>query len=286
MRFRDGVRDAPGLNVGAEHSTAAQRVELPRERPLIPGILVRRYQRFLADVRLDGDGDSEEEGGEIVTAHCVNTGAMEGLTEPGNRVWLSEADNPRRRTRYTWELVEAQGRIYGANTAEPNRLVGRLLQDGHLPFLGAWAEVRAEVGFAGRRRVDFLLRGSVRSAARERLLEVKNCHLLYPDGRAYFPDSRSERASHHLEALAGECTEYRDAAVLFVCQMTPVRAVRPSDAHDPVFAETARRVRRAGVRFFAISIEHRIDCVRLIGRVPVDLRPYDVRRVQRWRAQS
>lgn len=251
-------------------------VELPRERTLIPGVLVRRYQRFLADVRL--------EGGELVTAHCVNTGAMEGLTEPGNRVWLSEADNPKRRTRYTWELVEAQGRIYGASTAEPNRLVGRLLRGGHLPFLGSWREVRAEVPFAGCRRVDFLLRGTPRSASKERLLEVKNCHLLYPDGRAYFPDSRSERASHHLEALAAQRSATRDAAVLFVCQMTPVRAVRPSDAHDPVFAETARRVRKEGVRFYAVSIEHRVDAVRLIGRVPVDLRTYDSRRVERWRS--
>lgn len=253
-------------------------IELPRERPLIPGALVRRYQRFLADVRLDT--------GELVTAHCVNTGAMEGLTEPGNRVWLSLADNPRRRTRYTWELVEAGGRVYGANTAEPNRLVGRLLRGGHLPFLGRWREVRAEVGFAEGRRVDFLLRGNARDAERERLLEVKNCHLLYPDRRAYFPDSHSARASHHLEALAAERTGTRDAAVLFVCQMSPVRAVRPSDVHDPVFAETARRVRREGVRFFAVSVEHRVDAVRLVGRVPVDLRPYGTRRIEKWRSDG
>ena len=259
-------------------SESSEVVELPRERPLIPGVLVRRYQRFLADVRLDG--------GELVTAHCVNTGAMEGLTDPGNRVWLSEADNPRRRTRYTWELVEAAGRIYGANTAEPNRLVGRLLRGGHLSFLGTWREVQAEVRFAERRRVDFVLRGSARSAVRERLLEVKNCHLVYPDGRAYFPDSHSERASHHLEALAAARSETRDAAVLFVCQMTPVRAVRPSDVHDPVFAETARRVRREGVRFFAVSIEHRVRSVRVIGRVPVDLRPYATRRVEVWRSEA
>ena len=256
----------------------SQHIELAREKPLIPGVLVRRYKRFLADVRLDT--------GAVVTAHCVNTGAMEGLTEPGNRVWLSEADNPRRRTRYMWELVEAQGRIYGANTAEPNRLVGRLLRGGHLPFLESWREIRAEVAFADRRRVDFLLRGTARSAKRERLLEVKNCHLLYPDGRAYFPDSHSERASHHLEALAAERSRTRDAAVLFVCQMAPVRAVRPSDVHDPVFAETARRVRKQGVRFFAVSIEHEVESVRLVGRIPVDLRPYGVRKVQRWRSAS
>lgn len=115
------------------------------------------------------------------------------------------------------------------------------------------------------------------------LLEVKNCHLLYPDGRAYFPDSVSERARHHLEALADAIDRSTRAAVLFVCQMAGVEAVRPSDAHDPAFAAAARAVRRRGVRFFALQVRHTPKSILLDGRRPVELRPYQVEPVRRWR---
>ncbi|MCB1056518.1 MAG: DNA/RNA nuclease SfsA, partial [Acidobacteria bacterium] len=148
-------------------------VHLPRSTPLLEGRLRRRYKRFLADVEL-ADGT-------IVTAHCVNTGAMEGLTEPGSRVWLSRADNPNRKLAFTWELVETGGLVYGANTGLPNRLVRQLLEEHRLPWLAHFDEIRPERRYGERSRVDFWLGGK----RGELYLEVKNCHLLYPDGRAY-----------------------------------------------------------------------------------------------------
>ncbi|MCC5877518.1 MAG: DNA/RNA nuclease SfsA, partial [Candidatus Sumerlaeia bacterium] len=93
----------------------------PYPTPLIQGVLLGRYKRFSADVRL-GDGT-------VVTAHCVNTGRMEGLTLPGRTVYISPADNPKRKLRYTWEIVEVDGVLVGANTSIPNTLVGALLRD-------------------------------------------------------------------------------------------------------------------------------------------------------------
>lgn len=246
-----------------------------RSEPLVEGRLVRRYKRFLADVELAG--------GEQVTAHCANTGAMEGLAEPGLKVWLSRADNPARKLKWTWELVEMGGRIYGASTAEPNRIVGRLLEAGALPWLGKFEEMRAEKTYGERSRADFWLR----RGRREVFLEVKNCHLIYPDRRAYFPDSVSARAVQHLEELAAEAARpHGRAHVLFTCQMPGVKAVRPSDAHDPLFAETARQVRRTGVRFSAVEIVHTPRTVTVTRRVPVELRPYGVGRVERWRREG
>lgn len=247
-------------------------LHLPRPEPLLEGILLRRYKRFFADVELT-DGSK-------VTAHCVNTGAMEGLTTPGNRVWLSRADNPARKLAFTWELVETDGILYGANTGLPNRLVRRLLEERRLPWLAHYEEVRPERPYGERSRVDFWLGGR----RGELYLEVKNCHLLYPDRRAYFPDSVSVRATGHLRELAAVLAPKVRAEVLFVCQMPGVREVRPSDAHDPVFATTAREVRAQGVRFSAIQVEHTPDEIVIRRRVPVSLKQYPTARIERWRA--
>jgi sugar fermentation stimulation protein A len=260
--------------------TALPRV-YPRQQPLVEGRLVRRYKRFLADVELAG--------GEVVTAHCVNTGAMEGLTRPGNRVWLSRADNPKRKLAFTWELVETQdGRLFGCNTGFPNRLVKRLLAEGALPWLRGYPEIRPEQRYGENSRVDFHLI----HRRRELYLEVKNCHLVYPDGRAYFPDAVSQRATGHLRdlaaviqpAIAGQ-RQVR-AEVLFTCQMPGVKAVRPSDAHDPEFASTARQVKAQGVGFAAIEVLHTPETVTVTRRLPVSLAPYGVKRVARWRREA
>jgi sugar fermentation stimulation protein A len=249
-------------------------VRLPRPRPLVAGHLRRRYKRFLADVEL-ADGTE-------VTAHCVNTGVMEGLTQPGIRVWLSRAENRNRKLAWTWELAEVGGRIFGTNTAEPNRIVRQLLERGALPWIGRFDEMKPERPYGEGSRVDFWLR----RGKREVYLEVKNCHLLYPDGRAYFPDSVSARATNHLRELAAVASPEVRPHVLFTCQMPGVEAVRPSDVHDPEFARTARRVRREGVRFSAIEILHTPEEILFTRRVPVDLRSYGLTRVMRWRSAA
>lgn len=245
---------------------------IPRPEPLIEGVLRRRYKRFLADVELAG--------GEVVTAHCVNTGAMEGLTTPGNRVWLSRANNPKRKLAFTWELVQADGILFGANTGFPNRLMRRLLEEQRVPWLSHFTEVRPERPYGESSRVDFWLRGR----RGELYLEVKNCHLLYPDRRAYFPDSVSARATSHLRELAAVLAPKVRAEVLFVCQMPGVKEVRPSDVHDPTFAATAREVKAQGVRFSALQVEHTPDEILIRRRIPVSLREYGTQRVERWRS--
>jgi sugar fermentation stimulation protein A len=246
-------------------------VHMPRAEPLVPGTLLRRYKRFLADVQLDS--------GSKVTAHCVNTGAMEGLTRPGTRIWLSRADNPKRRLKFTWETAEIAGRMVGVNTSLPNRVVGLLLRQRALPWLARWEIVTAERHYGQRSRVDFHLSGG----GREHYLEVKNCHLVYPDGRAYFPDCVSGRAAEHLRELAQVVGHGCSAEVLFVVQVPGARAVRPSDVHDPVFAASARMAHAAGVQFSAIVLSQTPDAITVEKRIPVDLRPYGTARVARWR---
>lgn len=249
-------------------------VRIERRAPLVGGTLLKRYKRFLADIRL--------EDGRIVVAHCVNTGAMEGLTRPGTRVWASESDNPARKLKYTWELAEVDGALLGVDTSLPNRIVGRLLAAGKLPWLGAFDECVAERKYGDNRRIDFWLR----KGERETFVEVKNCHLLYPDGFAYFPDTVSERAAHHVRELAKAASSGHRAEVLFFCQIPGAKGVRPSDVHDPAFAAATREAAKAGVVFSAIALAQTPNEIVVLGRVPVDLEPYATESVETWRRRN
>jgi sugar fermentation stimulation protein A len=260
--------------IAQEASAATPLARWSREEPLLKGTLLRRYKRFLADVEL--------ESGEIVIAHCVNTGAMEGLTQPGIPVWLSRATNPARKLAFTWELAEVGGRMWGVNTSLPNRLIARLLSEKSLPWLAHWRCIRAEKKYGARSRVDFWLCHEQADDAPGHYLEVKNCHLLYPDGIAYFPDCKSERATSHLEEL-GRCAS---AEVLFVVQVPGALGVRPSDFHDPTFASAARHAAQTGVKFSAIGVTHTETDITVYGPLPVDLDPYSLDNHATWQAAN
>ncbi|MEY2632636.1 MAG: hypothetical protein RIR00_1290, partial [Pseudomonadota bacterium] len=175
--------------------------------PLLPGRLLRRYQRFLADVQLDD--------GRLVTAHCANTGSMLGCCTPGSRVWLAPATAPGRKLAWTWELVEVEDQCVGIHTGRSNALVAEALRAGRVPELAGYSRLRQEVAYGGadgrRSRIDLLLEADTRPRC---WIEVKNVTAAVSGGIALFPDAPSSRGRKHLLEL-GERVAAGERAVLF-----------------------------------------------------------------------
>jgi sugar fermentation stimulation protein A len=201
---------------------------------LIRGTLVQRYQRFRADVRLPS--------GEIVTAHCTNTGSMIGCKEPGSVVYISRSDKKGRRLLYTWEIVEVGRTWVGINTMHPNRLVAEAITSGAIAELQGYDNVRREVVTRQGTRLDLCLEGSSGFC----FVEVKNVTLAV-DGAAAFPDAVSERGTKHLKELMWLRREGHRGAVVFVIQRTDCRIFRPADEIDSEYGRWLRRAIKAGV---------------------------------------
>lgn len=211
--------------------------------PLVSGRLVKRYKRFMADVILDQDGSE-------VTAHCANPGSMLGLKEPGSRVWLSVSDNPKRKLKYSWELIEADGALVGINTAHPNRLVEEAICAGRIAALSEFASLRREVKYGKNSRIDILLETSCGSKI---YVEVKNVHLMRQSGFAEFPDSVTARGAKHLDELAEMVTEGHRAVMVFLVQRPDCAKLGIAGDIDPNYAAAFTRARNAGVEVYAIG---------------------------------
>ncbi|NQU59315.1 MAG: DNA/RNA nuclease SfsA [Rhodospirillales bacterium] len=178
--------------------------------PLIPGRLVKRYKRFLADVEL--------EDGTVVTAHCANSGSMLSVKEAGAEVWLSPARNPERKLRYTWELIKIGATFVGINTALPNAIVEEAIKADKIPELTGYATLRREVKYGKNSRIDLLLEDPGRPIC---YVEVKNVTLrrgLEKGDPVEFPDSVTTRGAKHLVELSDMVAQGHRSVMMYLVQ--------------------------------------------------------------------
>lgn len=231
-------------------------VTLPK---LVGGVLVKRYKRFLVDVRMAD--------GRLVTAHCNNTGSMKGCAEPGARVWLSHHDNPRRTYPYSWELVEADGCLVGINTLLPNHLVARAIEAGAVPALAGYDALRREVTVEKGTRLDMVLDKKGQPPCN---VEVKNCTLVR-HGVAAFPDAVSQRGRKHLLALAALKAKGERSVIFFFIQRPDAVRFTPADDIDPAYGKTLREVAAEGVEIEAWRARVTKTRVSLERPLPVSL---------------
>ena len=225
--------------------------------PLIPGRLIRRYKRFLADVALDAGGD--------VRVHCPNPGRMLGLDAPGSRVWLSQGTNPLRKLPLTLELVEADGSLVGINTMQPNRLVEEALCAGRIEELAGYREMRREVAYDGGSRIDLLLREPGRPDC---YVEVKNVHLRRA-GAAEFPDCVTARGARHLAAMRRQVGAGARAVLVYVVQRTDCATFAVAEDIDPVYAGAFREALAGGVEAVCRACTIGLDGIELAVPLPI-----------------
>ena len=222
---------------------------------LVPARLIRRYKRFLADVMLESDGRE-------VTAHCPNPGAMLGLADEGMRVWLEPNDDPKKKLKFGWRLVELDGAMAGIDTAVPNRVVGEALRAGDVSEVADYSGVRAEVKYGKNSRVDFLL---TQDGKPDLYLEVKNVHLKRVGDLAEFPDCVTARGAKHLDELSDMVALGHRAVMFYLVQRTDCTRFDLARDLDPAYGAAFAKARAAGVEVLCYDTVITTDSV-LIGK--------------------
>ncbi|TGN38352.1 DNA/RNA nuclease SfsA [Marinobacter confluentis] len=236
--------------------------------PVTEGRLIRRYKRFLADVILP-DGSE-------VTAHCPNTGSMLGCQPDNARVVLSVSDNPKRKLKYTWELVETSAGVWACvNTARPNAQAREAIEQGVVTELSGYPVCRPEVKYGSEKsRIDLHLSGH--ESLPDAWVEVKNVTLCDDQGLGYFPDAVSTRGQKHLRELIAQVEAGDRAVLLFVVNHTGIELVKPADHIDPAYGKLLREAGAAGVEVLAyrsglVNKGEPDGDLSLVGPVPVSL---------------
>jgi sugar fermentation stimulation protein A len=209
---------------------------------LIPGTLIKRYKRFLADVKLLS--------GEIVTAHCANSGTMKECSEPGRKVYLSYHDNPKRKLKYTWEMIEMPTSLVGVNTLVPNRLVQNSIEHDLVKELKGYDKIKPEVKAGEHSRLDFLL---TKENSTKCYIEVKNCTLV-SDGRAYFPDAVTSRGLKHLIELQNLVSKDIRCVMFYLVQRMDAKIFKPADHIDPAYGKELRQAVKNGIEILVYDV--------------------------------
>lgn len=211
------------------------------QTPLVPARLVKRYKRFLADCTLDD--------GREVTAHCANPGSMMGLAVPGIRVWLEPNDDPKKKLKFGWRLVDHEnGHFTGVDTSLPNRALRAALTAREIAPLAHYATVKPEVKYGENSRIDFLLTDP---ALPDAYVEVKSVTLSRQNGLAEFPDSVTARGAKHLNELARVAAAGHRAVLFYLVQRTDCSRVSVARDIDPVYGAAFEAAQDAGVEVIA-----------------------------------
>ena len=228
---------------------------------LLEGRLLRRYKRFLADVELPG--------GEVITVHCPNTGAMTGCAEPGSRVWLSVSDSKTRKYAHTWELVETSRGMACIHSARANRVVREAFAAGRIPGFGDYPDIRPEVKYGEGSRVDLLLQGDVGRV----FVEVKSVTLCREGGCGAFPDAVSERGRKHLRALQAVRDKTTRAVMFFCIFHRGINTVSAAGDIDPRYRDALQQALAAGVEVQAWGASISPQGIDLLRPLPFSLDP-------------
>ena len=222
---------------------------------LVHGRLLKRYKRFLADVELD-DGTK-------VTAHCTNSGTMKSCLEEGAEVFLSPVNDPKRKTKFTWEMIKINNSWVGINTGNPNKLAFDAVNEGIIPSLTGFTNVKREVKFEDS-RFDVFAENNQEKV----FIEVKNVSL--KEGKfALFHDAVTTRGQKHLKTLMEVKTKGMRAVMLYIIQRMDVEIFAPAKNIDPDYARLMQKAHQSGVEIIPFQAEVSPSEIKLVKILPV-----------------
>ena len=211
-------------------------------KSLIKGKLIKRYKRFFTDVKIDKD---------TVTAHCPNTGSMKGLLDEGNEVYLSKNDNPKRKLKYSLEIIKAKNNLVGVNTHLANKIVHHGLANNLIKELVNIESINSEVFFDKETRFDFL----IKKKEKKSFIEVKNVTLFRDKNTAEFPDAITERGSKHLLTLINAIKKGYKSYLIFLVQIQNMKYFKIAKDIDEAYYKNYLTASKAGVNFLAYGCE-------------------------------
>ena len=201
---------------------------------LLKGKFIRRYKRFFTDIEVNN---------KTVVAHCPNTGSMMGLLDRGNEAWISEHNDPKRKLKFTLEMIKVKKRIIGVNTHRANRIVEHALENKLIKEFSMIKNIRAEFKYSDDTRFDFL--------CDKKILEVKNTTLMREDDLAEFPDAVTSRGRKHLQKLKESIKKGYKPYVLFLTQIQGINNFRIAKDIDSTYYKEYLDAKKSGVSFLA-----------------------------------
>ena len=216
--------------------------------PLLSGTLKQRYKRFLADITLDDGRD--------ITAHVANPGSMLGMKEPGMRVWVSPAANPKLKLKFSWELADLDGVLVNVNTGHPNKVGEEGILAGQIAELNGYDTLRREVKYGEGSRIDILL--SDESDRPDCYIEIKSV-TLKRDVNAEFPDAKTARGAKHLVELANMVADGHRTVMLYLVQRGDCDTFSIADDIDPAYAKGLQEAIKAGVEVLCYGCDVTTD---------------------------
>lgn len=225
---------------------------------LTTATLIKRYKRFLADVKLDD--------GTTITVHCPNTGSMLSCSTPGSRVAISTSDNPKRKYPNTLEMVMDNNTWVGVNTSLTNSLVADAILNEKIDPFKEVVSVKREVKVSNKSRLDLMVEHSLGTT----YVEIKNCSLAV-NGCAMFPDAVTTRGSKHLTELMQLVEDGSGGCIFMLVQRMDAERFAPADQIDSVYGETLREAVRQGVQLLVYQAEVSPAGIELVRPLPVTL---------------
>ena len=207
------------------------------ENELIPGVLVKRYKRFFADIKLKN---------KIITAHCPNSGSMLNLLEKGNPVWITKSNNEKRKLLYTLQIIEVKKIKFCVNTHITNKIVKESLENKQLTELREYNLIRPEKKFGNNTRFDFLLYNSKKD--KKAFLEVKSVSLTRKKDHAEFPDSVTIRGKKHLKSLISANKQGYESYLLFLIQIENCKSFGIASDIDPEYSKVFKNALKKNVK--------------------------------------